>query len=93
MRPHDVLGVAPGAPADEVRRAFRSYARTHHPDRGGDPERFQAGVEAAERLLGGAPGTGARGDVVFHRRPKGIEVLTARPRAWWRSRRRPPRVH
>ncbi len=30
--PHDVLGVAPGASHEEVRAAWRSLARQHHPD-------------------------------------------------------------
>ena len=30
--PHEVLGLAPGASAEEIRSARRSLARTHHPD-------------------------------------------------------------
>lgn len=33
MDPYVVLGVAPGAPAEEVRRAYLREARRHHPDR------------------------------------------------------------
>lgn len=33
----DVLGVNPGATADQVRARFRELAKAHHPDRGGDP--------------------------------------------------------
>eukprot|EP00913_Durusdinium_trenchii_P025679 g24101.t1 len=40
--PWSVLGLSPGASSSEVRRAFRARARLWHPDRGGDPERFQA---------------------------------------------------
>ncbi len=74
MRPHDVLGVRPGATRPEVTEAFRRFARVHHPDRGGDPRRFRAGVEAYRRLLGAPPperpaGTGPA-DVVFHRRSR-----------------------
>ena len=29
---------------DDLRRARRTFIRTHHPDRGGDPERFVAGL-------------------------------------------------
>ncbi len=37
--PHDVLGVEPGASAEEVRAAWRSLARRHHPDlTADDPE-------------------------------------------------------
>jgi len=88
---HEVLGVGAGAPPHDVRAAFRRFARLHHPDRGGDPARFQAGLDAYQRLLGmRAPSSGA--EVVFHRRPRGLEVLTA----GWKSRRdrrhRPARV-
>lgn len=33
MTHYEVLGVEPGAPAAEVRRAYLRLARTHHPDR------------------------------------------------------------
>lgn len=54
------------APAD-VTEAFRRYALRHHPDRGGDPATFQAGVEAYRNLLGRR---WAAADVVFHRRSR-----------------------
>ena len=92
MAPHDVLGVRPGATEREVRAAFRHYARHHHPDRGGDPQRFQAGLDAYQDLLGRPASPARTADVVFHRRRRGLAMLT-RP---WRSRRerrqRPPRV-
>lgn len=88
---HDVLGVGAGVAPHEVRAAFRRFARLHHPDRGGDPETFQAGLEAYERLLGlRAPSSGA--EVVFHRHPRGLGVLTAGWRARRDRRRRPARV-
>ena len=89
---HEVLGVRPGAPPDEVRVAFRRFARVHHPDRGGDAAKFQVGLEAYRRLLGlGAPAA-AGAEVVFHRRPRGLEVLTAAWRARRVRRHRPARV-
>lgn len=36
----EVLGVTANASADDVRRAVRELATTHHPDRGGDPSRM-----------------------------------------------------
>ena len=79
---HEVLGVGAGAPPHEVRAAFRHFVRLHHPDRGGDPETFQGGLEAYRRLLGlPAPPSGA--EVVFHRRPRGLGLLTA----GWKARR------
>lgn len=52
MGHYEVLGVAPGADAAEVRRAYLRLARAHHPDRsGGDVDRMQA-VNAAWAVLG-----------------------------------------
>ncbi|WP_226363111.1 DnaJ domain-containing protein [Pseudonocardia sp. ICBG1142] len=45
-----LLGVSPGAPPEVLRAAWRAAARHHHPDRGGDTERFIA-VNAAYELL------------------------------------------
>ncbi len=88
---NEVLGVRAGAPPHEVRMAFRRFARLHHPDRGGDAQLFQSGIEAYGRLLGHrAPSRGV--DVVFHRRPRGLQVLTAGWRARRERRRRPARV-
>ena len=65
MQPHEVLGVRPGAGPDDVTEAFRRFALRHHPDRGGDPDTFQAGVDAYRRLRGARP---APANVTFHRR-------------------------
>lgn len=35
-----VLGVSRNATEDEIRKAGRRLAKIHHPDVGGDPERF-----------------------------------------------------
>ena len=74
--PHELLGVRPNATVPEVTDAFRRFALRHHPDRGGDVERFQDGLEAYRRLTGSAlgPWRGAAGrsgaEVVFHRRAR-----------------------
>ena len=65
MQPHEVLGVQPDASPADVTDAFRRFALTHHPDRGGDPETFNAGVEAYRRLTGRRR---APANVTFHRR-------------------------
>jgi hypothetical protein len=49
--PWTVLGLAPGATEEEIRRAHRRRALETHPDRGGDPEVFRAVQRAYERLL------------------------------------------
>ena len=46
--------------ADEQswRRARREFIRTHHPDRGGDPAAFAAGLAAYDRRPAGEPAPG-----------------------------------
>ena len=44
------LGVAKTATSDEIKRAFRKLASQHHPDKGGDTQKFQAIQEAYATL-------------------------------------------
>ena len=55
-RARATLGVGPGAPDHELRRAFRALARRHHPDHGGDAEHFDR-IRRAFALLGPGPAT------------------------------------
>lgn len=76
---------------DASRAAFRAFVRTHHPDVGGDPDEFMAGL--AEFSRAGVPEADPddpRYDapISFVVSPKGV----ARVRQWRRRRRRPPRV-
>jgi hypothetical protein len=76
--------------ADEQswQRARREFIRTHHPDRGGDPGAFAAGLAAYDRRLPGAP---AATVVIVPDTPWLVSVL--RPilrRMGWR--RPPPRI-
>lgn len=45
-----LLGLAPGASDDQIESAFRKAARRHHPDVGGDPEKFRELVDARNLL-------------------------------------------
>jgi molecular chaperone DnaJ len=47
---YDILGVKKDATADQIKKAFRRLARKHHPDAGGDEEKFKEINEAYEVL-------------------------------------------
>lgn len=47
---YKVLGVAPSATSDEIKSAYRKLAMKHHPDRGGEPKKFQEIQEAYATL-------------------------------------------
>jgi molecular chaperone DnaJ len=47
---YDILGVKKSASKDEIKKAFRVLARKHHPDAGGDEEKFKELNEAYEVL-------------------------------------------
>jgi DnaJ-class molecular chaperone len=47
---YDILGLTRDATPDEVKKAYRKLAREHHPDKGGDPEKFKKVQEAYETL-------------------------------------------
>lgn len=46
-----ILGVAKSANEDEIKRAFRKLAHEHHPDKGGNEEKFKE-VNEAYQVLG-----------------------------------------
>ncbi len=82
-RAREILGVAPGDGPGEIRRAFLALARTHHPDRGGDPARFRNIVNAYLALTRADP----RG---FRLEAPGEGRRIPRTRdeylAWWKRR-------
>lgn len=55
MDPYEILGIAPGASLDEIKRAYRERARALHPDKNGSPESEEAFkvLNAAYRHLTG----------------------------------------
>src|SRR5690349_24851008 len=63
--PYRTLGLLPGAPMAEVKKAYRRLAKAYHPDSAGEAAlpRFLAIHEAYERLVTGRSrgGAGARG--------------------------------
>lgn len=50
MTLYEILGVPTHATDKEVKTAYRSLAKTHHPDTGGSPEQFQKIAHAYEVL-------------------------------------------
>ncbi|MGO3152197.1 MAG: J domain-containing protein, partial [Galactobacter sp.] len=48
-----VLGLAPDADDEQIRKAFRTLSRRHHPDLGGDAETYRA-VTVAYTVLSDA---------------------------------------
>jgi hypothetical protein len=83
--------VTPDDPAArERRRAVRAWIRTHHPDVGGDPAVFAAGLAALR--AGFPPDAGAPSGTP---RPRITVVRSRGPRAWLRrllGPRRPART-
>ena len=95
-QPHEVLEVRPDATGPEVTEAFRRFALRHHPDRGGDAGRFQAGLDAYRGLTRSTQPPRARlsaaeADVVFHRRarPRVLSLLRLAGRRLAATRSRP----
>lgn len=47
---YNILGVSKGASEDEIKKAFRRLAHEHHPDKGGDQQKFKDANEAYQVL-------------------------------------------
>lgn len=50
MNHYETLGIAENASQDDIKKAYKKLAMTHHPDRGGDTKYFQSLSEAYEIL-------------------------------------------
>lgn len=47
---YKILGLSKNASPDEIKRAYRRLAQLHHPDKGGDPQKFKEVNEAYQIL-------------------------------------------
>lgn len=47
---YKMLGISPSAPWEEVERAYRTKAKIHHPDKGGDEDAMRALNDAYSRI-------------------------------------------
>jgi molecular chaperone DnaJ len=50
MNPYEILGVDRNANADEIKKAYRKLSKEHHPDKGGNEDKFKD-VAAAYDIL------------------------------------------
>lgn len=50
---YDILGINTDASQDEIKQAYRRMAIKYHPDKGGDPKKFQKIHDAYERIQNG----------------------------------------
>jgi len=46
-----ILGLPPNATPQQIKRRYRTLAKQHHPDRGGDPHQMQKIIAAYELLM------------------------------------------
>jgi len=46
-----VLGLPSNATPQQIKRRYRTLAKKHHPDRGGDPQQMQRIIAAYELLM------------------------------------------
>ena len=51
MNHYELLNVPLNATTDEIKQHYRIYAKIHHPDKGGDPEKFKEIYTAYETLM------------------------------------------
>jgi curved DNA-binding protein len=53
--PWQILGVDRNATSDDVKKAYRKLAKDHHPDLGGDPDRFREIQQAYDQISNPQP--------------------------------------
>lgn len=82
----------PQVPAAQLRRERRAFVAAHHPDRGGDPAAFAAGLARLDARLAVLAALEDRPRVTGVRRTRGLRGVVQRLQARRRRRHAPPRV-
>ncbi|TCP55282.1 hypothetical protein EV191_102494 [Tamaricihabitans halophyticus] len=85
---------------EERRAAFLAFIRAHHPDTGGDPEVFKAGLARFERMAEESARSTQQAEhtdpydapIEIVRRPRGLRLPLFYLRRWRERRNRAPRV-
>lgn len=88
------LGVKPGASKEELKAAYKKLAMEHHPDRGGDEEKFKEVTEAYEVLSGKRQARGQSGYASqdsWEAQMRDFMDQMNRQTAGFHRKRRPPR--
>ncbi|MFV0280878.1 MAG: DnaJ C-terminal domain-containing protein [Rhodoblastus sp.] len=80
--PYEILGVSKGANASEVKKAFRTLAKKHHPDQNKNDPKAQenfAEINTAYEILGDTEKRGQfdRGEIGADGKPRGFEGFGA----------------
>jgi DnaJ domain len=90
LDPRTVLGVGPGASLEEIREAYRTKSKKHHPDVGGDEWAFRMVTRAYEVLKTTAEAAAPSAVRPWEGRGAGPDVVSPdRPADWswnWGSR-------
>jgi DnaJ family protein A protein 2 len=53
MDPYDILGVNRNSTEEEIKKSYKNLARRHHPDKGGDEEKFKEITSAYSQIMEG----------------------------------------
>lgn len=87
---YDLLGVSRDASVDEIKKAYKKAALQHHPDKGGDSEKFKECSAAVDTL--GDPGKRSAYDAVLVRTRcrDGLRGSSSYERAASNDRPKPP---
>ncbi len=48
--PYEILGIRPDTPAEVMEASYKALAKVHHPDKGGDADKFKEIQDAYERI-------------------------------------------